>query len=187
MGAIELSGAIRRSHALCAATIVLLLGSSGVVLAEDLAPFPNLPDAAGSVDEVIVRAKTLQRLQVEVFRAEDAFYDAFNAANSDHQFDIHCEFRAYTGTHITQRVCRADFVAKLEAQATQALMRGDPAPPTYGMMLEKGEKLRQEMRSAATERPEVLAARVNIASARQSFEAEKARRCGDKALFCRRH
>jgi hypothetical protein len=176
----------RHVSVLCVATFVLsLFGAAECAVGQELAPFPSL-DAGSIVDEIIVRSRSLERLQIEVFQAEPKFYDAFNAANTNHEFDIYCELRAPTGSHIQQRVCRANFVAKLEAQAAEAFMRGDPPPPTYAMMKAKEPLLYEDIRTVAQEHPEVLDALMKVATARQSFDTEKARRCEDRVLFCRR-
>jgi hypothetical protein len=173
--------------------VLLLIGATKSAIGQELGPFPplavsNTVDAvSNTVDEVIVRSRSLLRLQTEIFRAEDSFYAAFNALNSDHQFDIDCEFTAYTGTRIKQRVCRAKFVATLEAQAAEALLRGDPPPPTYGLMKAKGELLTEQMRSQVKQNPALLATLMNIATARESFDGERARRCESRLLFYRRH
>jgi hypothetical protein len=113
----------------------VLLGGFVAAAAEELAPFPPLTTptltAGETVEEIIVRARSLERLQIEVFRAEQSFYDPFNAANSNHEFDIDCEMRAPTGSHIQHRVCHAAFVTTLEAKAADALKSGeDPFPST---------------------------------------------------------
>jgi hypothetical protein len=45
-----------------------------------------------AIEEIVVyREQTLNTLRLEVYRVEEAFYDAFNAANSNDEFDITCE------------------------------------------------------------------------------------------------
>lgn len=177
--------------ALRALILVAVLANTGAAVAEELAPFPSLdapPVAAGeTIEEIIVRARSLERLQLEVFRAEQAFFDAYNAANTNHEFDIGCEFEAPTGSHIRLRVCRAAFVTKLEAQAAQALKNGLDPSAFYAQMKAKEPSLRAEIRNVATQNPEVLAALMQVGNARQAFDSEKARRCDGKILFCRRH
>ncbi len=133
-----------------------------------------------------MRARSLERLQLEVFRAEQAFYDAFNAANTNHEFDISCDFGAPTGSHIAVRVCRAAFVTTLEAKAAQAYARGQDPYVYYSMMQAKAPLLHDELLNVAMQNPAVRAALEHVGSARQSFDAEKARRCEGRALFCRR-
>jgi hypothetical protein len=182
------SGLRSRGSALRDATLALvLLGAAGIAVGQELAPFPPLA-AGDSVDEIIVTSRSLARLQTEVFRAEDSFFAAFNALNGDHEFDIHCEVEpVHINSHIKHRVCRANFVATLEAQSTQATLRGDVAPPTFGLMKAKGEVLTEHLRSLVKQNPGLLTALVNVATARESLEAERARRCEGRLFFCRRH
>jgi hypothetical protein len=171
--------------------VVAFLGGAGAATADELAPFPSLaaPPLAASetIEEIIVRARSLERLQLEVFRAEKLFYDAYNAANTNHEFDVDCEFEAPTGSHIRFRVCRAAFVTKLEAKAAEAFKTGVDPAPFYALMKAKEPLLHDELRNVATQNPEVLAALMQVGNARQAFENEKARRCEGRVLFCRRH
>ena len=167
------------------ALLLVLLGAAAHGFGQQATEPPAIA-SGDSVEEIIVRAKSLMLLQQEALRAEQAFYDAFNAANSNDDFDIYCEFRATTGTHIKQRVCRAKFVDKLEADEAEALLRGDAPPPTHALMMQKGQLLTAEMRTLAQQRPDVLQALMRVATTRQSFDAEHARRCEGRILFCRR-
>jgi len=179
---------VRRLIPCCALARVLLslLLLSSIDIAVSQPAAPPLPGGE-SVEEVIVRAKSLNRLQSEVFRAEAAFYGAFNALNADHEFDIHCGLEAQIGSHLQQRVCRAKFVSTLRAQATQAALRGEPPPPTAGLMQEKAKLLKDQMRTAATQNPDLATALITLVDARKAFEAERKRRCEGRLFFCRRH
>ena len=150
-------------------------------------PQTSVLASINTVEELIVTGRSLKRMQKEVFRAEQAFYDAFNAANSTDDFDIYCLVDAPTGTHIKRRACRARFVDKLEADQARAFLRGAPPPPTFALMQAKGQQLMAEMRTLAEQRPEVLQALMKLANARESYDKERARRCEGRFLFCRRH
>ncbi len=113
-----------------------LLGTASVAAGQEPVPAPPL-DSGSSVDEVIVRAKSLTRLQNEAFRAEEAFYAAFNGTTGNHEFDIHCERRSTSGGKILERVCLAKFVETLEAEAARAFWSGAPLPQTGALMREK--------------------------------------------------
>ncbi len=182
------SGFRFRVSALRDATLALvLLGAAEIAVGQELTPFPPLA-AGDSPDEIIVTSRSLARLHTEVLRAEDSFFAAFNALNDDHELDIHCEVEPlHINSHIKGRVCHANFVVTLEAKATQALLRGDVPPPIYPLMKAKGEVLTEHLRSLVKQNPDLLAALVKVANERESFEAERARRCEGKLFFCRRH
>jgi len=144
-------------------------------------PIPGL-----TLEEVIVYGnRTLDSLRQEVFRAEDAFYDAFNAVNSSDEYDISCTRRAPTGSRMLRRVCEARFVKDLNADFARAFLRGDPLPPINPMIMYKGQLLVDEMRTVARENPLVLTALIRLAESKQKFEDERKRRCTGR-IFCGR-
>ena len=168
------------------ATIVLLsLGATVVAADEQPASQPPIPSDS-TIDEVIVTGKSLLRLHNEAIRAEEAFFKAFNAVNSDHEFDVRCEYRTQLNSHFQGRLCLGEFVATLEAEQTRALLMGYPPPPTYALMAEKTKQLREKLLDAARQSPAVAAALIEAANARTAFEKENARRCEDRVYFCRR-
>ena len=168
-----------------AAVVVSMLGAAAVAAGEQPASAP--PTASDStIDEVIVTGKSLLRLQNEALRAEEAFFKAFNATNSDHEFDVRCEYRTRPNSHFQSRLCLGEFVATLEAEEARSLLLGIPPPPTYALMAEKTKQLREKLLDAAKENPNVGAALVEAANARTAFEKENARRCEDRVYFCRR-
>jgi len=169
------------------ATVVLFsLGAGVAVAAEQPASAPPTP-ADSTIDEIIVTGKSLLRLQTEALRAEEAFFKAFNATNTDHEFDVRCEVRTRVNSRFGDRMCLGEFVADLEAQDTQALLRGVPPPPTYALMAEKTKQLRQRLLDAAKQSPAVGAALIEAANARAAYEKELARRCADRVYFCSRN
>jgi hypothetical protein len=167
---------------------VVLLSLAATVAAADGQPTSAAPTPpASTIDEVIVTGKSLQRLQNEALRAEEAFFKAFNAVNGDHEFDVHCEYRSRPNSRFQTRLCLAEFVATLEADDTRALLQGVPEPPTYALMAEKTKQLREKLLDAARQSPAVAAALVEAANARTAFEKENARRCEDRVYFCSRN
>ena len=57
------------------------------------------------VEEIIVRAKPLDRYRVEVELARDEMIRVFNDANEGEDNDVRCRYEAPTGSRIPQRVC----------------------------------------------------------------------------------
>lgn len=146
------------------------------------------PLAAGiTLEEVIVYGdRTLNSLRLEVYRAEEAFYDAFNAVNSNDEFDISCKRRAQTGSRMVRRVCEARFVSDLNADFAQAWLRGEPLPPINPMLMYKGNLLVEEIKAVAREDPLVQQSLIRLAETQQRFDEEHERRCAGRILFCRR-
>ena len=88
---------------------------------EDAEP-ENISIPGLAIEEIVVyREQTLQSLRLEVYRVEEAFYDTFNAVNSDDEYDISCERRAPTGTHMKFRICEARFVKELHEELARIL------------------------------------------------------------------
>ena len=151
------------------------------------------PDASGAdesavpglvLEEVVVYgSQTLNSLRLEVNRAEEAFYDAFNAVNSDDEFDVTCRTRALTGSRIRRRVCEAQFVKDLNEEFAEAWLRGDPLPPINPIMMQKGQQLVAEMRQVAEDNPLVLQSLLRLAEIQMKFKEEHDRRCKGR-IFC---
>ncbi len=168
-----------------AAAVFFLLGAAVAAAEQPTSPPPTTSDS--TIDEVIVTGRSLLRLQTEALRAEEAFFKAFNAFNTDHEFDVRCEDRTRMNSHFTFRSCLGAFVATLEAQDTQALLHGVPPPPTYALMAEKTKQLRQKLLDAARQSPAVGAALIEAANAQTAFEKESARRCAGRVYVCSRN
>jgi hypothetical protein len=77
------------------AVVSLAAGLSGLVLAQPVeAP-----------EEVIVRAKPLNRYRAEIELARDEMIRVFNEANEGEDNDVKCRYEAPTGSRIPVRVC----------------------------------------------------------------------------------
>jgi hypothetical protein len=61
----------------------------------------------------------------EVYVAENKLFDMFNELNEDDQYDVTCIFEVPIGANIRRRVCRANYLSALKAQAR--LMAADLA------------------------------------------------------------
>jgi len=144
--------------------------------------------AAGlTVEEVVVYGeRSLHSLRQEVYDAEEAFYNTYNAVNTNDEFDISCDTRKRLGSRMLFRVCEARFVKDLNEDLAQAMVRGDPLPPINPIMMAKGRLLLADMQTIAREHPAVLQSLMQLADIRKKFDAEHERRCGGRILFCRR-
>jgi hypothetical protein len=97
-----------------AATAVLsAVSAPGFGQSPPVTPVPSAGDSATEnadalpldrPEEIIVFARrSLRNLQVDVYRVEDSFFDAFNALNSRDEFDIYCRAEALPGSHIRHK------------------------------------------------------------------------------------
>jgi len=96
-------------HSLACA-IVGLAGLAGPVVAQQPADEP---------EEIVVRAKPLNRYRVEVELARDEMIRVFNEANEGEDNDVRCRYEAPTGSHIPQRVCFSTSQDRASADAAR--------------------------------------------------------------------
>jgi hypothetical protein len=73
----------------------LTAGLSGRVLAQ----------SAEGPEEIVVRAKPLNRYRAEIELARDEMIKIFNEANEGEDNDVECRYEAPTGSRIPERVC----------------------------------------------------------------------------------
>jgi hypothetical protein len=90
-------------------------GLSGRVLAQ-----PPVEE----VEEVIVRAKPLNRYRAEIELARDEMIRVFNEANEGEDNDVQCRYEAPTGTRIPQRVCFSTAQDRATAGAARQFLNG---------------------------------------------------------------
>jgi hypothetical protein len=80
-------------------------------------------------EEIIVRAKPLNRYRAEIEVARDEMIRLFNEANEGDDNDVRCRYEASTGSRIPMRVCFSTAQDGVSANAArdflQALGRGD--------------------------------------------------------------
>src|SRR5688572_36342 len=103
---------------LLACTIVgLAAGLPGLVVAQ----------SAEEPEEIVVRAKPLNRYRAEIELARDEMYKLFNEANEGDDNDVRCRYEAPTGSRIPVRVCFSAAQDRASAGAArdflQTLMR----------------------------------------------------------------
>lgn len=133
--------------------------------------------AEAAIEEVLVVApRTLQSLRDELVRAEDRVHELFNALNDDDEFDIHCFMETRTGTRISQRVCKANYVDTATANdglAYLAFLRGElgaAQSPAMSVLQYKNEILRQRLTALVSENFELREAVMHFAELSQNFE-----------------
>ena len=99
---------------------------------------PVLAQSAEEPEEIIVRAKPLNRYRAEIEVARDEMIRLFNEANEGDDNDVRCRYEAPTGSRIPVRVCFSAAQDGVSANAArdflQALGRGDiSASATLGI------------------------------------------------------
>ena len=101
-------------RSLACAIVGLAAGFSGRVPAQP----------AEEPEEIVVRAKPLNRYRAEVELARDEMIRVFNEANEGEDNDVRCRYEAPTGSRIPQRVCFSAAQDRASAGAARDLLRG---------------------------------------------------------------
>ncbi len=136
-----------------------------------------------ALDEVVVYGEPpLRLLREEIFETEEKFYELFNALNKGRQFDVQCFYRRPVGSHIPRRVCEAYFVKN----SSIGLFMGGNGPPHWAFVRHKTKQMRKEMLALISEHPELRAALLEFADAKQTFDLSLRDRCGNEFLICRK-
>ena len=176
-------------------SIALLLAMASVGMCQTVSAQGVDPAAADKIEEIVVYGdKSLRLLRSDLYRAEDKAFDLFNSLNSNDDYDIHCYKEAQIGSHIKRRICKANFVRKLEAEATSRWLRGlqsgGRSGPPYGEAMvrtqRKAEILHKEMEALILENPDLLKAVIELSNAKQILESERQRRCEGRIFVCRK-
>jgi hypothetical protein len=75
-------------------------------------------------DEIVVRAKALEKLRLEIQRAEEDVFLRFNEINSTDLYDYHCDWLTRGGSHIKEWTCRSNAWRKFDEAIAAATVRG---------------------------------------------------------------
>jgi hypothetical protein len=130
-------------------------------------------------EEITVTGKSMAAARSELHRAQEQVFTVFNSLNSDDEYDIHCESRASTGSHIKRRVCEANFVGDATSAEAMAFLMRRGAVPAWAVILRKKKLLHMEMVRVAEAHPEFLAALEELAAAHDRAESlQQKRRAG---------
>jgi hypothetical protein len=112
-------------------------------------------------DEVQVIGQNPAELRSQIQRAEQVFYDRFNAINSRDEFDITCDYQVQTGSKMPRRVCQANFWAVAQAKAAhEGVLRQHGSANAGSAQFEgearaKQQELAEEMRRLVATDPEL--------------------------------
>ena len=138
-------------------------------------------DALDALDEVVVYGEpTLRLLRDEVFEAEEQFYELFNALNNGKQFDIRCFYRRPVESLIPQRICEANFVQS----PPLGTYEGANGSPRWMFYRHKTRQMHTEMAALVSEHPELHAALLEFANAKQTLDSAFRNRCMSWLSIC---
>jgi len=139
------------------------------------------PDAAAVTEEdTSWNDKSVRQLRREYQDAEERFYDAFNAINTDDEFDMECNIAPALGSRKRERRCQARFLWDYEEELGEEMYRrsstGSPGGATTSpvTLQRKQEQLRAEMTAAVADYPDVAAAFAELRHTKQNYELKMA-------------
>jgi hypothetical protein len=134
-------------------------------------------ESSESIEEITVYGdKSLHDLRLEVYKAEENFFEVFNSVNEDDEFDVRCFYEVPSFTHIRRHVCRANFVTNATSGGAIVFMGADPQYPVVPAgttIMQKKRRMQEIMESLVAERPELLQALSEYTDKKQTFESEK--------------
>jgi len=129
------------------------------------------PASSDIPEEIVVYGKrSLIRLRQELYAAEEKFFAAFNAHNSNDVFDVYCNYVWHIEQRRRIRECRAKFQMVAESDFVLGFN------PNLATILRKEKLLAQEMRTQVSEHRELLQVFTELAKAKQDYDSERQRR-----------
>lgn len=131
--------------ALLAAVVGCQLGGVAPVLAQETMgppkptdPRPLLPGSSEPMEEVeIIGQRALRQLREEMVRVEDKFYKLYNELNTKDEYDVHCNMEKATGTLLSARVCRPEFVTDATTEEAKGFLGGYSVAPANIVIMAK--------------------------------------------------
>jgi len=132
-----------------------------------------------SIDEItVVGEQTMYGLRLEVYRAEEDFFELFSALNDDDEFDVRCFYETPTGTRIRQHVCRAWFVTNAYSAEFSRFRENlnYPVKDPEVVVMQKSRELEEKMHALIIANPNLEEALDRYTSARNKYNDERSRR-----------
>jgi hypothetical protein len=140
------------------------------------------PAAKPVEDEVVVTEQSPKQLRVDLEKAENAFYDRFNALNSSDEFDIHCRKEVPTGRRVPERVCLPNYIRDAQSQSGKSQTRGNQGSALAGdpqasasVANAKRVQLDAEMQNLARENADLQEALTRLVNAQAAVKASQKR------------
>ena len=145
---------------------------------------------AQDIEEItVIGLRELTTLKTEMIRAEELKYRIFNSLNSTDEFDITCESRPRSGSHIAIRVCDVGYMKKARSEDVRKaidfgwwwVIRSDRQLATE--YADKTRTLNKEMLGLAAEHPELATAMIKANALQQRYIAERREKFKDSILI----
>jgi hypothetical protein len=105
----------------------------------------TVPGPSEPMEEVeIIGQRALRELREEMIRVEDKFYKRYNELNTKDEYDVHCNMEKVTGTLISTRVCRPEFVSDATSEEAKGFLGGYTVAPANMVIMAKYPEFERE-------------------------------------------
>jgi hypothetical protein len=94
--------------------------------------------------EIIGSRAQLRELRAEIVRLEDKFYKLYNELNTKDEYDVHCNLEKPTGTLLSYRVCKPEFVENATSEEAKGFLGGYTVAPANLVIMAKYPEFERE-------------------------------------------
>ena len=124
-------------------------------------------------EEVSVEAHKLKliRLRIEINKAVDNFYDVFNKANTEPEYETHCSDERRPESYTVHHVCTARFQSDANAQETQGFFYGYATTPAFSLIYLRARMYKKRLEELIHEDPQVRQAAAEFDALTQQYAA----------------
>ena len=126
------------------------------------------------VPEIIINGQDekLSELKAEVFKAEDAFFEAFNRVNTKPEYRTYCDFELPIDSHLRWRICKPQFVEDATEEEGQSYLPfGHAARPASMVINQKMPEYRQYLHKLVKQDPTLRKALGQYYALSQHYDA----------------
>ncbi len=173
------------AHKLAALLFVFLLCQASSAQEADVEEWATLTEV--TIDQeplpmeelTVVAPQSLASMRNELIRVEDDVLAVYNNLNDDNDFDIYCRKETPTMSYIAIRVCRANFVDRLTAEAASNFIGSSAYDDPTGELRYYESLLREKMATLMEENPALYQVLLSYYELKTDYEAERAERSED--------
>lgn len=126
----------------------------------------------------VLGQRSLRQLRMRIEDKQAEIFDYFNANNSSDRFDILCDRRRITGSHIRIRECEPRFLKNLRVDRTRQYRMGINTNPGHRELVELAAEdyahLQAEMQRLMRDHPPFAEDLAGLAVLQQEFESAQA-------------
>ena len=133
----------------------------------------SAPDGLEPAQEISVEAHKLKlmRLRIEINKAVDNFYDVFNKANTEPEYETHCSDERRSQSYTVHHVCTARFQTDANEQETQGFFYHYATTPAVSLIYLRGRSYKKRLEELIHTDPQVRQAAAEFDALTQQYAA----------------